>query len=119
IYLIAAPGGTATFTSAYGTTGAAMNGDWKLFVVDDLAADVGMIAGGWSLEFDSADYTCAPIATASPTPPPSITGNVTYGNAIGAPTPRFVSNVMVSGAGTTPVSALTASNGNYALSGFG
>ena len=124
IYLIAGPGGTATLTSAYGTNGSAMNGDWKLFVMDDTAADVGMMAGGWSLIFESADYTCAAVATptATPTgsPPAIITGTVTYGNAIGAPMPRFVSNVLLSGAGSTPVSGMSVfPNGNYSLSGFG
>ena len=51
---------------------------------------------------------------------PTITGTVTYGNAIGAPTPRFVSNVLLSGAGATSPSALTGfPNGDYALTGFG
>ncbi|MFN0278472.1 MAG: cohesin domain-containing protein [Pyrinomonadaceae bacterium] len=52
--------------------------------------------------------------------PGSIAGTVTYGNAIGAPNPRFVSNVLLSGAGSVPVSALTGStDGDYLLSGFG
>lgn len=53
----------------------------------------------------------------------SISGTVTYGNAIGAPSPRFVSNVTVSGAGSPNVSTTTAAPGpnagQYALSGFG
>ncbi len=49
-----------------------------------------------------------------------ITGRVTYGNSIGAPTPRFVSNVTINGAGPLPVSALTSfPDGTYSLSGFG
>ncbi|MBK8465463.1 MAG: peptidase [Chloracidobacterium sp.] len=53
----------------------------------------------------------------------AISGTVTYGNAIGAPTPRYVSNVTISGAGSTNVSTTTAAPGvnagQYALSGFG
>lgn len=50
----------------------------------------------------------------------TITGNVTYGNPIGTPTPRFVSNVLISGVGSPNVSTTTTSpNGTYSLSGFG
>ncbi|MBK8467300.1 MAG: VCBS repeat-containing protein [Chloracidobacterium sp.] len=58
--------------------------------------------------------------TATPTVPPSITGTVTYGNAIGSPSQRFVANVLLSGAGSISVSALTTfPSGAYSLSGFG
>jgi hypothetical protein len=55
---------------------------------------------------------------------PSISGTVTYGNALGNPTPpRFVSNVLISGAGSIPVSVFTAglgaTAGQYSLTGFG
>ncbi len=53
----------------------------------------------------------------------SISGTVTYGNAVGAPNPRFVSNVTISGAGSPSVSTTSAAPGanagQYALSGFG
>ena len=53
----------------------------------------------------------------------AISGTVTYGNAIGSPNPRFVSNVTISGAGSTNVSTTTGAPGvnagQYALSGFG
>ena len=53
-------------------------------------------------------------------PGSTIIGTVTYGNAIGAPTPRFVSNVLLSGAGSVLVSAFSSfPNGTYSLSGFG
>jgi hypothetical protein len=65
-YLLAAPGGTATLASAYGTDGAAMNGNWSLYVVDDTATNVGSIAGGWSLIFDSGVFNCS-LAGATPT----------------------------------------------------
>ncbi len=54
---------------------------------------------------------------------PSISGTVTYGNAIGAPSPRFVSNVTITGSGSPNVSTTTdapgATAGQYSLSGFG
>jgi uncharacterized delta-60 repeat protein len=53
---------------------------------------------------------------------PTVSGVITYGNAIGAPTPRFVSNVLVTGSGSTGVSTTTAppgpNAGQYTLSGF-
>lgn len=51
---------------------------------------------------------------------PSINGVVTYGNPIGAPAVRHVSNVQVrSIAGAPPVSAMTDTLGVFSLSGFG
>jgi hypothetical protein len=54
---------------------------------------------------------------------PTISGAVTYGNAAGAPTPRFVSNVTVTGSGSANVMATTgppgATAGQYSLTGFG
>lgn len=59
-------------------------------------------------------------AVPSPTPTSaSISGAVTYGNAIPA-TVRPVSNVLVTGAGSVNVSTTTGSpDGNYQLTGFG
>src|ERR1043166_6169177 len=57
------------------------------------------------------------------TAPASISGTVIYGNAIGAPTPRYVSNVLITGAGSPAVSTTTgapgATAGQYMLTGFG
>jgi hypothetical protein len=57
------------------------------------------------------------------TPGPAISGTVTYGNAIGAPTPRFVSNVLLTAAGSPTVMTTTAGPGpcagTYGLTGFG
>ncbi len=47
-----AGGGTATFSSVFGGTNP--NGDWKLFVIDFVAGDVGNISGGWSIEITAA-----------------------------------------------------------------
>src|SRR5204863_4939432 len=55
--------------------------------------------------------------------PPAISGTVLYGNAMGAPTPRPVSNVTITGAGSfntaTTTAAPGANAGTYYLSGFG
>ncbi|MFN0278102.1 MAG: reprolysin-like metallopeptidase [Pyrinomonadaceae bacterium] len=53
------------------------------------------------------------------TVPASIAGTVTYGNAIGAPASRPVSNVLVSASGSPNVSYITDAAGDYLLTGFG
>ena len=51
---------------------------------------------------------------------PGVSGTITYGNAIGAPTPRFVSNVTLTGAGSPTVMTTTDfPGGNYLMRGFG
>jgi len=63
------------------------------------------------------------LSFATTNTPPVITGTVTYGNAIGAPTPRFVSNVTITANGSPVVSTTTAAPGatagQYSLTGFG
>ena len=53
----------------------------------------------------------------------TISGFVTYGNANGAPMPRFVSNVTITGAGSPTVVTATgppgSAAGTYSLDGFG
>ena len=49
----------------------------------------------------------------------TITGTVTYGNLLAPPNPRNVPNVLISGAGSPPVSVVTGVSGTYSLSGFG
>ncbi len=79
----------------------------------------------------SATNTVTPTATffatdtptntpsATPTAPFVISGTITYGNAIPAGT-RFVSNVLLSAAGSPNVSGTTGfPDGSYLLSGFG
>lgn len=56
-YELAAPAGTATLASAFGSNGAAMNGDWKLWVVDGVSADPGTISG-WKITFEANDFLC-------------------------------------------------------------
>ena len=71
----------------------------------------------------TATDTPTDTPTTTPTVPPAISGTVTYGNAIGAPTPRFVSNVTIAGTGSpnvvTTTAAPGASAGQYTLTGFG
>ena len=73
----------------------------------------------------TATNTPTPTSTATDTPTatptvPSISGTVTYGNAIGGPPPpRAVANVLMSAAGSPPVSILTGMLGTYSLTGFG
>jgi hypothetical protein len=51
---------------------------------------------------------------------PTISGTITYGNAIGNPSPRFVSNVLLGGIGSTNVSTTSDFPGGvYILTGFG
>ncbi len=54
-----APAGTDTFESVFGTDGSGLNGDWKLYLDDDLAGFSGTVGGGWKITFESADYTCS------------------------------------------------------------
>ena len=58
-YTNAAPAAADTFTSVFGTNGSTMNGDWKLWTVDDAGGDSGSITGGWSITFEADDYTCS------------------------------------------------------------
>ena len=52
--------------------------------------------------------------------PGSVAGTITYGNAIGSPNPRFVSNVLLTGTGSPNVSTTSGfPGGAYTLSGFG
>ena len=64
-YERAAPIGTATFASVFGTDGAAMNGTWSLYGDDDAGSDPGRIDAGWTLIFESDNYSCS-VATGSP-----------------------------------------------------
>lgn len=67
----------------------------------------------------TATNTATPSATPTGAGTPSISGNVTYGNAVGLPNPRFVSNVQLTGSGSPNIFATTDAGGNYLLTGFG
>ncbi|MFN0140696.1 MAG: M36 family metallopeptidase [Pyrinomonadaceae bacterium] len=56
-YENAEPGGAATFASVFGTSGAAMNGTWSLYGVDDVSGDIATITG-WKLTFEANDFVC-------------------------------------------------------------
>ena len=49
----------------------------------------------------------------------TISGTVTYGNVMAPPAPRYVPNVLISGFGSPPVSAVTNNLGVYSIGGFG
>lgn len=66
-YTNAAPGGADTFTSVFGTSGAALNGTWSLYIVDDAGGDFGTMAG-WKLTFEANDFACS---LGAPTRPPA------------------------------------------------
>jgi hypothetical protein len=51
------PVGAATFASVFGSDGAAMNGTWSLYGVDDVSGDVATITG-WKLTFEANDFVC-------------------------------------------------------------
>ncbi len=46
----ASPYSSANLNDLNGVTGADLNGDWRLFIVDDTASDAGGINGGWTLK---------------------------------------------------------------------
>lgn len=57
-------GGSDTFASIFGSNGANLNGEWKLYVVDDANTDGGSLAG-WKLTFEANDYACSLSPSAS------------------------------------------------------
>ena len=69
----AAPAGPyGTLLSTF--NGTDPNGDWQLFVTDDIPGDSGSIAGGWSLTIESASPPPAisfPAFSPAPTPAPA------------------------------------------------
>lgn len=55
-----------TFAAAFGgLSGAAVNGTWSLYVMDDCGGDTGSIAGGWTLNITDNFVSTALSATAS------------------------------------------------------
>jgi len=53
-----APGPASPYGSSLDATGSNVNGTWSLYVADQAGADVGQIAGGWTLNF-TPNQTCA------------------------------------------------------------
>jgi subtilisin-like proprotein convertase family protein len=50
------------------------NGTWSIYVVDDAGIDSGSIAGGWSLNFETADPICCDQACSLACPSPITAG---------------------------------------------
>jgi subtilisin-like proprotein convertase family protein len=50
------------------------NGTWSLYVVDDAGGDLGSIAGGWNLNFQTADPVCCNQACSLACPAPITVG---------------------------------------------
>lgn len=98
------PAGIAAGTSFTITVAAtAINGDGILGNADTTDQHFALVAYNFSEAIPSA----------------AISGTVTYGNAIGAPSPRFVSDVTVNGAGPSNLSTATVfPGGDYSLTGF-
>ena len=104
-------------------------GDYMGCVSDNTGADVAY-AATFNAEEDVYYVRVGPdggpsptptaSATATSTPPaPTVSGAITYGNAIGAPAVRPVSSVFISGAGSVAVTTFTDASGAYSLTGFG
>src|SRR5204863_2400097 len=70
-----------------------------------------------SSENSGATYVIAGVGGSS------VSGTITYGNAVGAPSPRSVSNVTLTGSGSTTVTTTSGLHGDtagqYTLNGFG
>jgi subtilisin-like proprotein convertase family protein len=62
-----------------GLSGAAVNGQWRLFVMDDVSGDVGNINGGWTLNISTATPDCVVQACTLNQP-----SNITVGNDAGS-----------------------------------
>jgi subtilisin-like proprotein convertase family protein len=58
----AAPFGSGTLSGQF--NGANPNGEWKLYVVDDIGGDSGSISGGWSLSITTTSATAASVSVA-------------------------------------------------------
>ncbi len=68
---------------------------------------------------NTATSTATSTATNTPTPEAIVSGTVNYGNPVTGPNPRGVPNVLVSAAGSPPLSDTTGAPGTYSLTGFG
>jgi subtilisin-like proprotein convertase family protein len=107
-----APAGGSTFANIF--NGANPNGTWSLYVVDDVAGDIGTIAGGWSLTFTTSG-DAPTMTTLASSLNPSLTGqSVTFTAAV-----KRVSNsapvtngTVTFREGATPLAANVALNTN-------
>ncbi len=87
-----------------------------------LQSDGKLVVAGESFTATNSDFALVRYNLA-PCAPASISGTITYGNPGGAPTPRFVSNVTLTGEGKPTIFTTTgapgATAGQYSLTGFG
>jgi hypothetical protein len=86
------------------------NGDWRLFVVDDLGGDVGSIASGWSLDITTSN--AAPVLNTSGNPTlPNVLQDATN------PTGITISQLISSLGGTGITDADTGASRGIAVTG--
>jgi len=121
--------GTTNLTGANltGSLGFTPIGGQQFTIIQSTGAITGQFAQGNSVNIGGTTfgitYNTNSVVVTAPGQTPTINGTVTYGNAIGAPTPRFVSNVTITGTGSPNVVTTTdapgANAGQYSLTGFG
>ena len=99
----AAPDGSGTFASAF--NGTVPNGTWSLYVMDDTAANVGTIAGGWSVTITTVPDLATTTAVGSSLNPSFTGDSVTFtatvtssGNPVTVGTVTFADGVTSLGA---------------------
>ncbi|MFN0279083.1 MAG: dockerin type I repeat-containing protein [Pyrinomonadaceae bacterium] len=113
-------GGTFDLSHSVIATGGGSNSAGGQFQVDGTA---GQGVAGTSSTASVFDLHGGFWFQNQPAAAPQIIGTVTYGNAIGSPNPRFVSNVTITAAGSPNVVATTTAPGpnagQYTLTGFG
>lgn len=120
VEISAQTGGTFDLSHSVIATGGGSNSNGGTFQVDGTAGQgaAGVASNGATFDLHGGFWFQNQTAAA-----PQITGIVTYGNAIGSPNPRFVSNVTITGAGSPTVMATTTAPGptagQYTLTGFG
>lgn len=68
-YLTPAPAGAATSATAFG--GQNPNGNWQLFIQDDVGGDFGNVNGGWELIITTEDPVCC-LSECTITPPADV-----------------------------------------------
>jgi subtilisin-like proprotein convertase family protein len=70
-----APAPTGTLSTVLADfAGTNPNGTWRLFVNDDAGGDLGNVAGGWTLNFQTADPVCCDQACSLACPSPITVG---------------------------------------------
>lgn len=105
VYPAPAPAGPhgATLASFNGTN---PNGDWRLFVMDDAAGDIGSFSGGWSLNIT----TSTPVCNTSPCTL-NVPADITVPNDPGQP--GAVVNFNVGVVGTCGVVVASPASGSF------